>query len=169
MAIAKTLKSYLDRHNVPYDMVHHAYTQSALDSAFSAHVPVHQLAKAVVMEDLHGYVVAVIPSDNRLNVRWVNEELDRELHLCSEDKLRKLFRDCDSGAVPALASAYDLPVIWDDRLLHVADIYIEAGDHEHLVHLLGRDFREMMEMLPHSMISRSAETMAADGSRAWSG
>jgi Ala-tRNA(Pro) deacylase len=77
-----------------------------------------------------------------------------------------LFRDCDSGAVPALANAYDLPVIWDDRLLKVADIYIEAGDHEHLVHLLGRDFREMMEMLPHSMISRSAEMMAADDSRA---
>ena len=30
MAIAKTLKSYLDRHNVPYDMVHHAHTHSAL-------------------------------------------------------------------------------------------------------------------------------------------
>ena len=162
MAIAKTLKSYLDRYDVPYDMVHHAHTESALDSAFSAHVPVHQLAKAVVMEDDDGYVVAVIPSDNRLNVRWVNEELDRDLRLAGEDKLRKLFKDCDSGAVPALATAYDLPVIWDDRLQNVADIYIEAGDHEHLVHLRGEDFRAMMEMRPHTMISRGAENLAAD-------
>lgn len=164
MAIARTLRSYLERHDVPYDLVHHAHTESALDSAFSAHVPVHQLAKAVVMEDENGYVVAVIPSDNRLNVRWVNEELERDLQLASEEKFRQLFKDCDSGAVPALASAYDLPVIWDDRLQHVTDIYIEAGDHEHLVHLRGRDFREMMEMKPHSMISRSAEMMAADRS-----
>ena len=162
MAIARTLKSYLDRYDVPYDMVHHAHTESALDSAFSAHVPVHQLAKAVVMEDDDGYVVAVIPSDNRLNVRWVNEELDRDLRLASEDKLRKLFKDCDSGAVPALATAYDLPVIWDDRLQNVADIYIEAGDHAHLVHLRGEDFRAMMEMRPHTMISRGAENLAAD-------
>lgn len=162
MAIARTLKSYLERYDVPYGLVHHAHTESALDSAFSAHVPVHQLAKAVVMEDEEGYVVAVIPSDNRLNVRWVNEELERELRLSTEDKLRQLFKDCDSGAVPALASAYDLPVIWDDRLQHVTDIYIEAGDHEHLVHLRGKDFRAMMEARPHSMISRSAEMMAAD-------
>lgn len=162
MAIAKTLKHYLDKHAIPYDMVHHSHTESSLDSAFSAHVPVHQLAKAVVMEDENGYVVAVIPSDNRLNVRWVNEELERDLRLTTEDKLRKLFRDCDTGAVPALASAYDLPVIWDDRLQHVKDIYIEAGDHEHLVHMRGEDFREMMEVRPHCMISRSAEMMAAD-------
>lgn len=162
MAIAKTLRSYLERYDVPYDLVHHAHTESALDSAFSAHVPVHQLAKAVVMEDEDGYVVAVIPSDNRLNVRWVNEELERDLHLASEEKFRQLFKDCDNGAVPALASAYDLPVIWDDRLQHVTDIYIEAGDHEHLVHMRGKDFRAMMEVRPHSMISRSADMLAAD-------
>lgn len=162
MAIATTLKAFLDRCEVPYDLVHHSHTHSALDSAFAAHVPVHQLAKAVVTEDAHGYVVAVIPSDNRLNIRWVNEELERNLRLASEDKLRRLFSDCDSGAVPALANAYDLPVIWDDRLLNVTDIYIEAGDHEHLVHLNGEDFRAMMEARPHCMISRSAEAMTAD-------
>ena len=162
MAIAKTLRSYLDRHDVPYDLVHHAHTETALDSAYSAHIPVHQLAKAVVMEDEDGYVVAVIPSDHRLNVRWVNEELERDLHLACEDKFSQLFKDCENGAVPALAGAYDLPVIWDERLQYVLEIYIEAGDHEHLVHMRGKDFREMMEVRPHSMISRSAEMMAAD-------
>ena len=157
MAIANTLKAYLDRHDIPYDLVRHAHTESSLDSAFSAHIPVHQLAKAVVMADERGFVVAVIPGDNRLNVRWVNEELERDLRLAEEDELHNLFKDCDDGAVPALADAYRLPVIWDDRLQHVPDIYIEAGDHEHLVHLRGEHFREMMEKRPHSMISRSAE------------
>ena len=162
MAIAKTLRSYLDRHDVPYELVHHKHTGTALDSALTAHVPVHQMAKAVVMEDEKGYVVAVIPSDNRLIVNWVNEDLERDLHLACEEEFSQLFKDCDSGAVPALASAYDLPVIWDERFQHLTDIYIEAGDHEHLVHMRGKDFCEMMEMRPHSMISRSAEMMTQD-------
>ena len=51
MAIAKTLKAYLEDHHVEYDMVEHVHTVTALESAHSAHVPGHQVAKAVVLED----------------------------------------------------------------------------------------------------------------------
>ena len=33
----------------------------------------------------------------------------------------------------------------------------EAGDHEHLIHLRGTDFRQLMEKLPHSVISAGKE------------
>jgi Ala-tRNA(Pro) deacylase len=157
MAIAITLKSYLDDHKVRYDTVEHAHTESAIDSAKSAHVPPHQLAKAVVLQDDAGFIVSVLPSSNRLNLGWVNEELQRDLHLASEAELRKLFADCSTGAIPALSNAYGLKVIWDDQLKHANDIYIEAGDHEHLIHLRGEDFRQLMEKLPHSVISAGKE------------
>ena len=128
MPIAMTLKSYLDDHEVSYDTVEHPHTESAVDSAKSAHVPPHQMAKAVVLEDSAGFIVAVLPSSNRLN-------LERDLKLATEDELKALFRDCETGAIPALSTAYGLKVIWDDQLKHAADIYIEAGDHEHLIHL----------------------------------
>lgn len=157
MPIAMTLKSYLDDHHVSYDTVEHPHTESAVDSAKSAHVPPHQMAKAVVLEDSAGFIVAVLPSSNRLNLGWVNEELERDLRLATEKELKALFRDCDTGAIPALSSAYGLKVIWDDQLKHAADIYIEAGDHEHLIHLAGEDFRQLMERLPHSVISAGKE------------
>lgn len=157
MAIAITLKSYLDSHDVPYDTVEHVHTESAIDSAKSAHVPPHQMAKAVVLEDGDGYLVSVVPSSNRLNLGWVNEELQRELRLATEAELKSLFRDCATGAIPALSEAYGLEVIWDDQLKHASDIYIEAGDHEHLIHLKGEDFRHLMEKLPHSVISAGKE------------
>ena len=72
MAIATTLKSYLEDHHVPYDMVKHAHSATALEAAHSAHIPGHQLAKAVVLEDANGYVVSVLPSTNRLDMEWVN-------------------------------------------------------------------------------------------------
>ena len=157
MAIATTLKSYLDEHSVEYDTLEHAHTDTAMDSAKSAHVPPYQMAKAVVLEDEDGYIVSVLPSNNRLNLGWVSEELERDLKLATEPELKKLFSDCATGAIPALSEAYGLKVIWDDQLKHASDIYIEAGDHEHLIHLRGDDFKQLMESLPHSIISAGKE------------
>jgi Ala-tRNA(Pro) deacylase len=157
MAIAQTLKTYLDQNSVDYDSVEHTHTESAMDSAKSACIPAYQMAKAVVLEDEDGYVVGVLPSSNRLNLSWVCEELKRELHLASEPELRALFKDCEIGAIPALSEAYGLNLIWDDQLRHAADIYIEAGDHEHLIHLRGKDFQKLMESRPHSVISAGKE------------
>ena len=114
MPIATTLKSYLDDKHVQYASVEHPHTESAVDSARSAHIPPHQMAKAVVLEDDAGFIV--LPSNNRLNLGWVNEELERNLKLATEDELKMLFKDCETGAIPALSNAYGLKVIWDDQL-----------------------------------------------------
>jgi len=79
------------------------------------------------------------------------------LKLAEEDDLTSLFTDCETGAVPALSEAYGLRVIWDDQLKHASDIYIEAGDHENLIHLRGSDFQKLMNTLPHSIISTGKE------------
>ena len=153
MAIATTLKSYLEKHHVDYDMVHHSHSATALESAHSAHVPAHQVAKAVVLEDENGYVVSVLPSVNRLDLEWVNESLGRTLVIAHESELLNLFQDCDVGAIPALSNAYGLDVIWDEQLTNASEIYIEAGDHENLIHMHGDEFCKLMEDLPHNIIS----------------
>ena len=153
MAIAITLKSFLEDHHVEYDMVKHIHSSTALESAHSAHVPSHQVAKAVVLEDESGYIVSVLPSTNRLDLEWVNESLGRKLEMAPENELRDLFDDCEFGAVPALSNAYGLDVIWDEQLTTASEIYIEAGDHENLIHMHGDDFFKLMEDVPHSIIS----------------
>ena len=153
MAIATTLKSYLEKHHVHYDLVEHAHSHTALESAHAAHVPSHQVAKAVVLEDAHGYVVSVMPSNNRLDIEWVNESLGRHLEMAQEDELMNLFQDCNPGAVPALSNAYGLDVIWDEQLTNASEIYIEAGDHESLIHMHGDEFCKLMEEFPHNIIS----------------
>ena len=122
MAIATTLKSFLEDHHVDYDMVQHLHSATTLESAHSAHVPGHQVAKAVVLEDSEGYIVSVLPSINRLDLEWVNESLGRQLHLADESELQNLFQDCDFGAVPALSNAYGLDVIWDEQLTNASEI-----------------------------------------------
>ena len=153
MAIATTLKSYLEDHHIEYDVVKHPQSHTALESAHSAHVPSHQVAKAVVLEDADGYIVSVMPSNNRLDLEWVSESLGRKLQLADEDELPNLFQDCDLGAVPALSNAYGLDVIWDEQLTNASEIYIEAGDHESLIHMHGDAFCKLVEDLPHNIIS----------------
>jgi len=153
MAIAKTLKSYLEDRHVKYDIVNHVHSATALESAHSAHVPGHQVAKAVVLKDEDGYIVSVLPSTNRLDLEWVNESLGRNLRMAHESELLKLFTDCDLGAVPALSNAYGLDVIWDEQLTSASEIYIEAGDHESLIHMHGDEFCKLMKDLPHNIIS----------------
>ncbi len=153
MAIATTLKTYLEDHHIEYDMVNHDHSSSALESAHSAHVPSHQVAKAVVLEDEKGYVVSVLPSSHRLDLEWVNETLGRDLEMANEDELPSLFQDCEVGAVPALSNAYGIEVIWDDQLTSTSELYIEAGDHENLIHVQGDSLRALVDDLPHDVIS----------------
>ena len=157
MAIAKTLISYLKERGIDYQLIEHKHTPTAEASAHAAHVPVHQVAKAVVLRDDAGYVISVLPANHSLEIRWVNEELDRKLEMACEDEFKKLFGDCETGAVPALGEAYGLKVIWDDELAYTSDVYIEAGDHEHLIWLERRDFRKLMKDLPHTIISKDRE------------
>ena len=153
MAIATTLKSYLKDQHVHYDLVHHTPSATSLESAHSAHVPDHQVAKAVVLEDADGYVVGVMPANNRLDLDWVNETLGRNLEMAQEHELLNLYQDCKPGAVPALSNAYGLDVIWDEQLTNASEIYIEAGDHENLIHMHGNEFCKLMDNLPHNIIS----------------
>ncbi|MBT8047877.1 MAG: YbaK/EbsC family protein [Xanthomonadales bacterium] len=157
MAIAKTLIDYLDKRGVDYKLVEHEHSATALESAHSAHIPAHQVAKAVVMRDDQGYVLGVLPANHSLELDWVNAELNRGLEMACEDEFKKLFDDCEIGAVPALGDAYGLKVIWDDDLQYTADVYIEAGDHEHLVWLERKAFKKLMKSLPHTIISSDSE------------
>ena len=157
MAIAKTLIKYLEDRGINYELVEHPHSATAVESAHAAHLPAHQVAKAVVLRDDEGYVLSVLPANHSLEVSWVNTELGRRLEMAQEEEFIQLFDDCEVGAVPALGEAYGIDVIWDDELQYTADIYIEAGDHEHLIWLERRDFQKLMLSLPHTIISKDQE------------
>ena len=158
MAIAQTLINYLEERDIDYYTVEHQHTETARDSARTSHLPAHQIAKAVVLKDHAGFVVSVIPANRQVEVEWVNEVLlGRNLHIASEREFRDLFQDCEPGAIPALSEAYGIAVVWDDQLGYTSDVFIEAGDHEHLICLERKAFKNLMSSLPHSIISKGSE------------
>jgi hypothetical protein len=67
MAIAITLQQYLEDHDVRYDVLVHQRTVTARQTARTCAIPKDRLAKAVLMRDRQGYVVAVLPASCRLD------------------------------------------------------------------------------------------------------
>ena len=145
MTIAKKLQDYIDRQGVAYDMVPHHRTSTSSQSAQAAHVPGKNLAKSVVIHHETGYVLAVVPSTHRIELSTLQDLMARRLGLASEDEVSALFADCDTGAVPAVGPAYDVPVILDESLDKASDVYFEGGDHRTLVHTSGIAFRQLMK------------------------
>lgn len=149
MAIAETLRAYLDQKRIAYDLVAHPRTYSSHDSASAAHLPDDHLAKGVLLADDAGHVEVVVPASQWVKLNAVRLELGRPVDFADESDLDALFPDCVSGAVPAPGQAYGLETLLDTALTALANVYFEAGDHEHLVHLTGDAFRELMQGSRH--------------------
>lgn len=148
MAIAITLKKYLEAQGAQYQVVEHPRTQSSSQTAQASHVPGDQLAKAVVVKSNDGYLLAVLPASCHIQMDLLQNCLDRPVGLAREEEIGELFGDCQLGAVPPLGPAYGLEVIVEDRFAEQSDIYFEGGDHTSLIQVSGQQFRELMAS-PH--------------------
>jgi len=154
MGVSITLESFLKTKAINYEVKEHSYTEGSFNTAQVAEVPSHHLVKGVVFrdEDLH-YTMAVVPADHRILRHTLNQLLDRHLEMADEDELDDIFFDCKHGAIPSFGQAYGLNIIWDESLSSCSDLWVEAGDHEHLIHLKKKDFKLLMKNHMHDHIS----------------
>ena len=153
MAISTNLKRFLKEHHVAYDVVVHPRTLSSMETAAEAHVPGDRLIKCVVIEDEAGYLMVALPSTHRLELGQLHRQLQRNLGLATERELSELFKDCDVGAIPPIGAAYGIETLVDDSLLEEDDIYFEAGDHEELIHVSGKQFQILLAGARHGRYS----------------
>lgn len=153
MSIATSVESLLIQTGVKYEVIPHQHTSSSTYTAQAAHVPGERLAKCVMLEDSHGYVMAVIPATRKVDLGALHRRLGRDLGLATESELANLFADCEVGAIPPLGRAYDIDAIVDSSLIDHQDIYFEAGDHSELVRVSGADFLRLMGDAPRDKIS----------------
>lgn len=156
MSIAKTVESCLDRYALRYCVISHPRSMSSRDTAQTATIPAHAIAKAVVLNDGQGDLMAVVPGDSHVDVAELSRKLGRHLHLVEEMRLAYLFKDCELGAVPPIGFAYGMETIIDDRLLDLPEICFVAGDHNKLVCIKRDDFLLLVSGARHGKLSRAA-------------
>jgi Ala-tRNA(Pro) deacylase len=157
MTIAPKLHRYLDRQHAVYDLVEHAPTNSAMESAAAAHIPPNRMAKAVLL-DLHDddHLLAVLPADRRIDLDDLRAELAERPRLADRDEIVDIFDDCAPGAVPALGLGYGVAMIVDDSLARERDVFLEAGDHRSLVHMEQAEFQRLTRQAQHGSFGTPA-------------
>jgi len=157
MSIAPTVIQALRFKGIEFAVVRHPHTATAAGSAHAAHVREDELAKAVLLKDPGGFLLAVLPANETVDIDHLCRVLHRTLTLASEADLAEAFYDCEPGAVPAVGEEYLIPTVVDERLRHLEQVFFEAGDHERLVHISSAGFSRLMEdaeYLPVSMPHR---------------
>jgi Ala-tRNA(Pro) deacylase len=132
---------YLEGNRVPYEVLEHEPTMSAAAEAEATGRPSSQVAKTVVLQDQRGYVLAILPASERLDLHKVREALgsSRALRLATEEEIAQDFPGFDVGATPPLGPMLPRAEVVDERLLGEQLIVCAGGDHRHSLVLDPRD------------------------------
>lgn len=153
MSVARTVESFLHERAVRYTVLEHPRSLSSKETSSITHLPPDDIAKAVVLGDEKGCLMAVIPADHHVDVHMLCEKLGRRLDLVAEPRLLRMFKDCELGAIPPLGPAYHMDTIVDASLVGRKKVWFVAGDHYRMLGVDGEDFVRMLGSARFSQFS----------------
>jgi Ala-tRNA(Pro) deacylase len=142
------LQEFLDSNRVAYDTMTHRHAFTALDTAMSANLDCHGMAK-IVMVKLDGHLaMAVLPSDEWLDVAKLRQVSGaHEVALATESDFKDRFPECEVGAMPPFGNLYRMDVYADETLADDGHIAFNAGSHRELMRMEWNDFERLVH--PH--------------------
>ena len=135
------ITEFLDAEGVAYEVVEHEPTMSAGSEADATHHPRQQVAKTIVLQDGVGYVLAVVPASERLDLSKLREVLgaSKALRFATEEEIGRDFPTLEIGAAPPFGPMLPMAEVMDRRLLDEDRILCAGGDHRHSVLVDPRD------------------------------
>ena len=133
--------AFLEAEHIPYGVVEHRPTMSATSEARATEWPPQRVAKTLVLQDRAGYVLAVIPATERVDLHKVRELLGatKSLRMATEDEIARDFPALEVGAAPPFGPMLPHAEVVDRRLLEEERILCAGGDHRHSVDVDPRD------------------------------
>jgi Ala-tRNA(Pro) deacylase len=149
-----TIHEFLREAHVPYTVVPHRPAFTAQEEAAAMHVPGRDWAKVVVCFIDGEPVEAVVPAPSVVNLdRLLELASGRDIRLASEEELRRLFPDCEIGAMPPFGPLYGQTVYVDALLALEPKILFNAGTHRDAMAMRWNDFVKMV----NPIVGRFAE------------
>lgn len=142
----KDVISVLDEAGVEYELLAHRRTETAAAEAEALGLDPQDVAKTLVLSTPAGYVRAVVPASERIDLHKVREHAEggKRIHLASEEDLERDYRDFELGAVPPFGGRRD-PVLVDSRLAERESVVVEAGSHEQSLRIRTADLLRLTE------------------------
>lgn len=128
----EAVTQYLDEQQVGYEVVEHEERFTAAAEARASGIGPEDAAKDVVLRADDGYVLAVIPASEQLDLKKTRDLLgEGEVRLATEEEMAADFSEFDLGALPPFGPILDVAQIVDRRLLEHERVLCNGGDHRH--------------------------------------
>jgi Ala-tRNA(Pro) deacylase len=142
----KRLKDFLDKEGVEYLTIQHSQAFTMSQVAHLAHISGKKLAKTVMIELDGKLAMAVLPSNDRVDLALLEELTGSDsVTLASEDEFKKAFPECEAGAMPPFGNLYGMDVFVSPKLERNEQIAFNAGTHTELLQLAYRDFERLVK------------------------
>jgi Ala-tRNA(Pro) deacylase len=140
------LTDYLEINEVQYKVIEHSLAYTAQEIAASARIPGMQLAKTVMLKIDEQIAMAVLPAPQRVNFKRFKEFTGaKKVELAKEAEFKKMFPDCEPGAMPPFGNLYDIDVYAAESLAEEIEIAFCAGTHTELILLSFKDFERLVK------------------------
>jgi Ala-tRNA(Pro) deacylase len=146
MSLNRRLQDLLDAHRVRYEIVPHRETDTAGQAAQVTHVAGIHVAKPVIVRDTVGSdFMVVLPAALHLDPNQIRRVTGRPgARIEDEQELRRMFPDCELGAMPPIGHLYGLTTYIDPCLLESQnEIWFQGGNHHELVRMSLPDFEKI--------------------------
>lgn len=142
----RALLESLDEAHVPYALIPHRPTKTAVAEAAELGVAPWQVVKTIVVTTPEGRVRVVLPASERLDLDKVAHVLRcHRVELLSEEALADAYPEFEVGAVPPTHDGHRDRVLVDLRVCGVDTVYCEAGTHDQSLRLGTADLLELSD------------------------
>ena len=141
MPSTSAIHEFLRGAHVPYSIVPHRPAFTAQEEAAATHIPGRDWAKVVICFVDDQPVEAVVPAPQTVNLaRLLDLAGGQRIRLAEEHELRRLFPDCEPGAMPPFGPLYGQTVFVDVAIAAEPRIVFNAGTHTEALAIRWADF-----------------------------
>jgi Ala-tRNA(Pro) deacylase len=140
---AMSMTDFLTDHQVPFETIYHAPAFSAQKRAKYLHTPGKQVAKCVLLVGGSGYLLAVLPATQHIDLERLKIALEEPVRIAEDREIAWVFRDCEWGVVPPFGTLYGLPTILEESVDPDALLVFEGRLHAESIRLLCSDYEKL--------------------------
>jgi Ala-tRNA(Pro) deacylase len=148
----RTLKTFLDKSGVKYEIVQHAPTFTAMETAEATHVAGKELAKTVIVRLDSELAMVIVPATHSVDLDKLQVLTGaNQVVLADELDFRDRFKDCETGAMPPFGKLYGMPIFVSDALLEDEHLVFQAGSHTEAVKMSTADYMRLESPTVHRL------------------
>lgn len=135
------LRQYLNEHGVKYEVQHHREVYTIQEVAAEVGEKGHHVAKVFIAHADDKPIMLVLAAPDHVDYQRVKDYLGAEhVERAREEEFKRLFPDCDVGAMPPFGNLYHIPVYLERGLSNIPYIVFQAGSHSDTIKMAMEDY-----------------------------